>query len=284
TSRKQIHRLHSDRCSNKVNVELCYLHSTCLSCQFFPKTKLQDRDLPAEVRALELYLNRTGGSCGGWDQYDHQAFLKVWTKFHGQPAYQADAKLYLPCKTEEEIEQHEEWYKELIHLQDKKREVNDWEMPHTMFIKCLIISCNTFRPSKGGKPQSKWPRGRKVIYLLEQILVSIFFILFQEERRRQLEVKLIIEEQLRLKREEEEEEQRRKREDEMRELEERRKEATKGIKKFNERVDGQVSRDPSRLTRPTKGWEERMKNIGPSGEGPLLHMFHRAVPTWRQGL
>lgn len=42
-------------------------------------------------------------------------------------------------------------------------------------------------------------------------------------------------------------------------------------------VDSQVSRDPSRLTHPTKGWEERMKNIGPSGGGPVLHTFHRST-------
>ncbi|XP_022613563.1 coiled-coil domain-containing protein 112 [Seriola dumerili] len=100
-------------------------------------------------------------------------------------------------------------------------------------------------------------------------------------------------------------------------MDERRREAAKGIKHFNERdlhkveaklqekqlrekeeeerqrriaaklkekVDGHISRDPSRLTRPTKGWEERMKCIGPSGGGPVLQMFHRAVPTWREGL
>uniref|UniRef100_A0A3B4AZE6 Uncharacterized protein n=1 Tax=Periophthalmus magnuspinnatus TaxID=409849 RepID=A0A3B4AZE6_9GOBI len=207
----------------------------CVTTECRPRTstvsKVQYIYLPSEVKALELYLNKTGGSSGGWDQFDHQTFLKVWTKFRGQPAYRKEAKLFLPSKTEEEIQQHEDWYRELIHLQDKKKEVR-----HT------------------------------------------------EERRRQLEVKLIIEEQLRLKREEEEKEQRRQREEETREMEERRREATRGIKKFNERVEGHVSRDPSRLTRPTKGWEERMKNIGPSGSGPVLQMFHRAVPTWRQGL
>lgn len=43
----------------------------------FHKTKPPDRDLPAEVRALEAFLQKTGGPYGGWDQYDHQAFLKV---------------------------------------------------------------------------------------------------------------------------------------------------------------------------------------------------------------
>lgn len=49
-------------------------------------------------------------------------------------------------------------------------------------------------------------------------------------------MKLTIEEQLRLRREEEEEQGRRRREEEQREMDERRREATKGIKRFNERV------------------------------------------------
>lgn len=38
-----------------------------------------------------------------------------------------------------------------------------------------------------------------------------------------------------------------------------------------------VSRDPSRLWKRTKVWEERMREIGPSGSGaaPLLHISHR---------
>lgn len=34
-------------------------------------------DLPPEVVELEIFLQRTGGRLGGWDQYDHQIFLKV---------------------------------------------------------------------------------------------------------------------------------------------------------------------------------------------------------------
>ncbi|XP_040829152.1 coiled-coil domain-containing protein 112 isoform X3 [Ochotona curzoniae] len=54
--------------------------------------------------------------------------------------------------------------------------------------------------------------------------------------------------------------------------------------KLKEKVENHVGRDPTRLHRPTKGWEERMKKMGPTGCGPLLHIPHRAVPTWRQGL
>ncbi|XP_029295855.1 coiled-coil domain-containing protein 112 [Cottoperca gobio] len=307
------------------------------------KTKPPDRDLPAEVRVLEAFLLKTGGPCGGWDQYDHQAFLKVLTKHSGQPVYRKEAKLYLPGKTLEEIEQHEDWHQELIYLQNRKREaIQRWKASKHQERQTRIQSQEEVeeegRREKEAKSQAHQHRTqeekREAARQLEE---------WREEKRRneeheeeqrlaeeiqkrrrakvavagQLEVKLTIEEQLRLRREEEEEQGRRWKEEERREMDERRREAAKGIKRFNERdlhkveaklqvkqlrekeeeerqrritaklkekVDGNVSRDPSRLTRPTKGWEERMKHIGPSGGGPVPQMFHRAVPTWRQGL
>ncbi|XP_030271951.1 coiled-coil domain-containing protein 112 isoform X1 [Sparus aurata] len=307
------------------------------------KTKLPDRDLPAEVRALEVFLQKTGGLNGGWDQFDHQAFLRVWTRHSGQPAYRKEAKLYLPAKTLEEIEEHEDWHQELISLQDRKREaVQRWKASKQQERQTRIQSQKEVeeaeRREKEAKSQAhqhrteeekreaarrleEWREEKrrneereKEQRLCEEIQRRRRE---KEERRRQLEVKLTVEEQLRLRREQEEEEGRRKREEEQREMEERRKEATQAIRhfkerdlhkveaklqekqlrekeeeerqkriaaKFKEKVDSQVSRDPSRLTRPTKGWDERMKHIGPSGGGPVLQMFHRAVPTWRQGL
>ncbi|XP_049433866.1 coiled-coil domain-containing protein 112-like isoform X2 [Epinephelus fuscoguttatus] len=307
------------------------------------KTKPPDRDLPAEVRALEAFLLKTRGPCGGWDQYDHQAFLKVWTKHSGRAAYRKEAKLYLPGKTLEEIEEHEDWYQELIHLQDRKREaIQRWKASKHQERQTRIQSQEEAEEAGRREKEAKskahqhrteeekreaarqleeWREEKRrneeqeeEHRLAEEIQKRRRA---KEERRRQLEVKLTIEEQLRLKREEEEEQRRRLREEEEREMEERRREATKGIKRFNERdlkqveaklqkkqlrekeeeerqkritaklkekVDSHISRDPSRLTRPTKGWEERMKHIGPSGGGPMLQMFHRAVPTWRQGL
>ncbi|GAA6223185.1 coiled-coil domain-containing protein 112 [Lates japonicus] len=305
------------------------------------QTKPPDSDLPAEVRELEAFLQKTGGPYGGWDQYDHQAFLKVWTKYSGQPAYRKEAKLYLPGKTLEEIEQHEDWHHELIYLQDRKREaIQRWKARkhQERQIRIQEEAEEAERREKEAKNQAhqhrteeerrevarrleEWreEKRRKEEQEEEQRLAEEIQRRrrAKEERRRQLEVKLTVEEQLRLRREEEEEQARRKREEEQREMDERRKEAAKGIKRFNERdlhkveaklqekqlrekeeeerqrritaqlkekVDGHISRDPSRLTRPTKGWEERMKQIGPSGGGPVLQMFHRAVPTWRQGL
>jgi len=40
-------------------------------------------------------------------------------------------------------------------------------------------------------------------------------------------------------------------------------------------VEVRVERDPQRLLRPTEGWKERQKDVGPSSNGPLIHMPHR---------
>ncbi|XP_041643364.1 coiled-coil domain-containing protein 112 [Cheilinus undulatus] len=307
------------------------------------KTKLPDRDLPPEVRAVEVFLQKTGGQYGGWDHYDHQAFLKVWTKHSGQPAYKKEAKLYLPGKTMEQIEEHEEWHQELIYLQDRKREaIQRWKAIKHQQRQTRIQSQEEAEEAERREKETRsqvhlhkteeerretaqrleeWKEERRRIEeeeerqrLAEEIQKRRRA---KEERRRQLEVKLAIEEQQRLRKEKDEEQERRRREEEQREMDERRREAAKEIKRLNERdlhkveaklqekqlrekeeeerqrriavklkekVDGHVSRDASRLTRPTKGWEERMKHIGPSGGGPVLQTFHRAVPTWRQGL
>lgn len=81
------------------------------------------RNLPTEVMALETFLQQGGGLHGNWDKYDHQNFMKVWTKHNGNPSYRKEAKLYLPDKTVEDIGLHEEWYLELCHRQEEKRKV-----------------------------------------------------------------------------------------------------------------------------------------------------------------
>ncbi|XP_029960943.1 coiled-coil domain-containing protein 112 [Salarias fasciatus] len=306
------------------------------------KPKLLDRDLPAEVRALEAFLHQTGGQYGGWDQFDHQAFMKVWNKHSGKPVYRKEAKLYLPGKTLEEIEQHEDWHRELLCLQGKKREaIQRWKAGKNQErlnrIQDQVNKEEAERREKEAKREQHrteeekrelalrleaWREEKKRREEQEEEQRLAEKIQKQrrekEERRRQLEVKMTLEEQLRVRREEEEEQEWRRREKEQREKEERRKEATKCIKHFSERdlhnvevrihekrlreqeeeerqkritaklkekMDGHVNRDPSRLTRPTKGWQERMKHLGPSEDaGPSLQMFHRAVPTWRQGL
>lgn len=81
------------------------------------------QEVPIDVMALDTFLQQTGGKLGGWDQYDHRSFLKVWTKHRGKPSYMPEVKLYLPGKTEEDIRLHEDWYLEMCRLQERKKEV-----------------------------------------------------------------------------------------------------------------------------------------------------------------
>ncbi|XP_026775003.3 coiled-coil domain-containing protein 112 isoform X1 [Pangasianodon hypophthalmus] len=301
------------------------------------------QEFPIEVMALETFLQQTGGKLGGWDQYDHQSFLKVWTKHRGKPSYRSEVKLYLPGKTEEDIRLHEDWYLEMCRLQEKKKEaIQKWRSERQREREARVQ-----REHQAGEVERKeqevilaeaqrlkqeeerrevalrleaWREQQRQKQeqeeeqrLREEVLRSKRL---KEERRRQLEVKLAVEAHIRERKEEEELRMLMKEEQERVEVEERRRLAAEGIKRFQERdlhkletklqekqtkeeeelerlkkqakikekVESHISRDPSRLWKPTKGWEERTKEIGPTGGGPVYHMFHRAIPTWRQGL
>uniref|UniRef100_A0A3P9LET6 Coiled-coil domain containing 112 n=1 Tax=Oryzias latipes TaxID=8090 RepID=A0A3P9LET6_ORYLA len=307
------------------------------------KIKLHNRDLPAEVRAPEDFLQKTGGPYGGWDQCDHQVFLRIWTKHRGQTSYRNEAKLHLPDKTAEEIKRHECWHLELLSLQEKKKKAiqlwkaskrqehqirkhsqEETEKAQRAEEEARILADRhrtTEERKEVARQLEKWreEKRRKEEQEEEQRVAKEIQRrkLKGENCRRQKEVKLDLVEQLKIRREMEAVEAKTRREEERRKMEERRREAAKVIKQFQERdlrkveaklhekhlrekeeverreqiaaklkekVNEHISRDPSRLIRPTKGWQERMKHIGPSGGGPLLQMFHRAVPTWRQGL
>lgn len=79
--------------------------------------------LPEEVIEFERFLQQTGGRQGGWDDGDHQNFLKVWTKHRGRLSYVDEALEYLHGRTKEDVEQYGIWYREFLILQDRKKEV-----------------------------------------------------------------------------------------------------------------------------------------------------------------
>ncbi|XP_072215806.1 LOW QUALITY PROTEIN: coiled-coil domain-containing protein 112 [Excalfactoria chinensis] len=84
--------------------------------------------LPEEVVEFERFLQQTGGRQGGWDDWDHQNFLKVWTKHRGRLSYVDEALEYLCGRTKEDVEQHGIWYREFLILQDRKKEsIKKWK-------------------------------------------------------------------------------------------------------------------------------------------------------------
>ncbi|XP_065601721.1 LOW QUALITY PROTEIN: coiled-coil domain-containing protein 112 [Cyrtonyx montezumae] len=90
--------------------------------------KTLENHLPEEVIEFERFLQQTGGRQGGWDDYDHQNFLKVWTKHKGRLSYIDEALEYLCGRTKEDVEQHDAWYREFLTLQDRKKEsIRKWK-------------------------------------------------------------------------------------------------------------------------------------------------------------
>ncbi|XP_057688109.1 coiled-coil domain-containing protein 112 isoform X3 [Corythoichthys intestinalis] len=269
------------------------------------KSKALDRDLPIEVQALEGFLQRTGGICGGWDEFDHQAFLKVWTKYSGQVGLKKEAKLYLPNKSPEEVAEHKQWYQELIYLQNKRREaIQKWkskkQVEHEMRIQKQVEAAEAKRMEKHTKCQQKNEEKKR---LLAQQLEA-----WKEAKRRKGEEKRAEKIQNRTAKVCKTKERRVEQEDsnktrkgkemtktidylikrDLKQLQAKQQEKLlrqkqekehheRILAKLKEKVDGHIGRDPARLTQPTKGWEERMKCAGASGGRLLRYMSHRSV-------
>ncbi|NXA12630.1 CC112 protein, partial [Sapayoa aenigma] len=90
--------------------------------------KTLENHLPKEVVEFERFLQRTGGWQGGWDDYDHQNFLKVRTKYRGRLSYMDEALEHLSGRTKEDIEKHDKWYQEFLILHERKKEsIKKWK-------------------------------------------------------------------------------------------------------------------------------------------------------------
>ncbi|XP_033020439.1 coiled-coil domain-containing protein 112 [Lacerta agilis] len=306
--------------------------------------KKTQNHLPHGVLELEKFLQQTGGKQGGWDEYDHQQFLKLWTKYKGKPLYIDEVLDHLPDKTREDILQHEKWYQEFLILEAQKKEsIQQWKIKKLQERE-KILSQKKKKPEEGLatailqhtaaqkqkveeerkkrlKELESWKRQKAIEYAMKQAAQlqeeEEKKKKKQKERQRQFQIKLLLEDYSRQKKEEEEFLRLEKEKREEAEREEKRRIAAEEILKFQERdlsklvfkiqekqakvdekiekerrlreklrekVEMNVTRDPCRLLKPTKVWEERTKEIGPEGSGPLLHIPHRAVPSWRQGL
>ena len=86
-------------------------------------TQLQmERNVPPEVLALEQYLIRHGGACGGWDEYDHGVFMRLRAKLGPDSArFVLAVQEALPSKSSDDVHAHAVWMAELLELQERKR-------------------------------------------------------------------------------------------------------------------------------------------------------------------
>lgn len=304
-----------------------------------PVDKVAPNTLPEEVVDFEKFLQQTGGRQGGWDDYDHQNFVKMRNKHKGKPTFMGEVLEHLPGRTRDEVEQHEKWYQKFLALEERKKEsIQNWktkklQKKEEIFKEKAEDISMLFHNKQEDNQKQKEEQRKKQKLAVEawkkqrSIEMSMKYASQlkeeeekekrqQKERQRQFKLKLLLENYTQQKKEQEEFLRLEKEIREKTEKAEKRKTIADEISRFQERdlrklelkildrqskedekaekqrrlaklkkkVENNVSRDPSRLYKPTKGWEERIKNLGPTGSGPLLHIPHRAIPTWRQGL
>ncbi|XP_057308201.1 coiled-coil domain-containing protein 112-like isoform X2 [Hydractinia symbiolongicarpus] len=77
---------------------------------------------PPEVEEFEKFIKLTGGHQGGWDDIDHQMFLKLRKQCKNNSQLLSRAALDIPTQDEEDILQHIQWYEEYCSLRENKRE------------------------------------------------------------------------------------------------------------------------------------------------------------------
>lgn len=98
-----------------------------------PVARVIPSTLPEEVIEFERFLQQTGGRQGGWDDFDHQNFMKLRNKHKGKPAFLKEVVEHLPGRTLDEVQQHEKWYQKFLALEERKKEV--------IVLKTAIVHC-----------------------------------------------------------------------------------------------------------------------------------------------
>ncbi|NXE29850.1 CC112 protein, partial [Ardeotis kori] len=212
---------------------------------------LQNR-LPEEVVEFERFLHQTGGRQGGWDDYDHQNFLKIWTKHQGSLSYMDEALEYLCGRTKEDIEQHDKWYQEFLILSERKKEsIKKWKEKQQQekegnlkeneksekMLKEERLQREEAQKQKAEERRRQqaaieaWKKQKAIAFAMEQ---ASQLKLEEEKEKKQCHVKLLLERYTLQKKEKEELEKLEKEKREEAEKEEQKKIAAEEITKFQE--------------------------------------------------
>ncbi|KFQ11369.1 Coiled-coil domain-containing protein 112, partial [Haliaeetus albicilla] len=220
--------------------------------------KTLENHLPEEVVEFERFLQRTGGRQGGWDDYDHQNFLKVWTKHKGRLPYVDEALEYLCGRTKEDIEQHDKWYQEFLILQKRKKEsIKKWKEKQQQekegnlkekeksgkMLKEEWLQHEEAQKQKAEERKRQqaaieaWKKQKAIAFAMEkasQLKLEKEKVKRQKERQHQCHMKLLLERYTLQKKEKEELEKLEKEKREEAEKEERKRIAAEEITKFQE--------------------------------------------------
>ncbi|NXT24712.1 CC112 protein, partial [Syrrhaptes paradoxus] len=219
--------------------------------------KTLENHLPEEVVEFERFLQRTGGQQGGWDDYDHQIFLKVWTKHKGRLSYMDEVLEHLCGRTKEDIEQHDKWYQEFLILHKRKKEsIKKWKKKQQQEkghlkqkeksekrLKEEWLQCEEAQKQKAEEERKRqqtvieaWKKQKAVAFAMEQASLEEEMQKKQQKvRQRQCHMKLLLEKYTLQKKEKEELEKLEKEKREEAEKEGRKRIAAEEMTKFQQR-------------------------------------------------
>jgi len=97
----------------------------------------KDLDRQAKIGALDRQLAAIGGRTGGWDNTEHDIFLKIWTQTISNPPEYTTREQnllirracpMLPNKNADEVKDHMQWFMNYLNIVEKKKQIlNEWQ-------------------------------------------------------------------------------------------------------------------------------------------------------------
>lgn len=96
-----------------------------------------NQKLPDEVTEYQNFLVLNGGLTGGWDDFDHSSFIKLYRKHVTNPdKWLQESLISLPNKTIEAIKLHRIWYERFQELLEaNKKAIVRWKRGKTLTVK-----------------------------------------------------------------------------------------------------------------------------------------------------
>ncbi|XP_002732619.3 coiled-coil domain-containing protein 112-like, partial [Saccoglossus kowalevskii] len=232
------------------------------------------------------FLQQTGGHRGGWDEYDHQTFLKFRNRHKGKQSFLDVALNSLPGRTMLEVKEHENWYQEYLALLDKKKiGIQKWKIQKKAEKEELIskvgeddIESSDDEETKQKKAQQMEKEKIEKMEKLNAWKVQKELERMQEEekkmkeqlrhaqnrekeRKRQLELKSRVREYAKQKKEEEENQHIEMQIRREIELEEKRRVAEAEISRFQERDQRRLIEKQAKEKAKEAAWQKKQQQL-----------------------
>lgn len=92
------------------------------------KKEVDSSGLPPKIADIQNWIDRHGGVAGGWDDRDHQMFLKIKVQAPNIRTLVQRCVTEIPDQTGGTVTAHLQWYEKYLEMFDKKKElIREWK-------------------------------------------------------------------------------------------------------------------------------------------------------------